>query len=301
MPKRKSPYPYRKGYRLELAFPRRGNLPTHGSGPRCRVDFNPSDDGPWSMLQIMRVEDEGGEVEEYTCAMPRYYAVPLILMNKRLAWFEASCHPDGTSILPPPRTTTTDKDTDGATTTTATTTANGGGRGGGVSSERDLREYAYLWQLRTRFLQAVFDMNHERRLDERWRHDGFHAFAHRLYRRYGHETSQRILYWRDEIKAGRVPYAMPDIADMGMCVCVFFLFNVVQLRALFTLRHTPVFFYSRFFSLYIPPSSMPVHEGLARGQWTRAGCSIYPCEINRAGCCASPHPWEPALLREVRT
>lgn len=201
------------------------------------------------MLQIMRVEDEGGEVEEYTCAMPRYYAVPLILMNKRLAWFEASCHPDGTPILPPPRTTTaTDKDTDGATTTT--TTANGGGRGGGASSERDLREYAYLWQVRTRFLQAVFDMNHERRLDERWRHDGFHGFVHRLYRRYGHETNQRILYWRGEIKAGRVPYATPDMADMGTCVCFLF-FQCRSIAGPFHASpHTVFFLLPLFFSVY---------------------------------------------------
>jgi hypothetical protein len=149
------------------------------------------------MLQIMRVEND--EVEEYTCAMPRYYAVPLILMNKRLAFFEASCHPDGTPILPPPP--PTDNDDDGH---------------GGCLRDRDLREYLYLWQLRTQFLQAVYDMNHERRLDERWRCVKFHGFVYRLYRRYGHDSDQRILYSRNEINAGRVPYGTPDIADMGM-------------------------------------------------------------------------------------
>lgn len=185
------------------------------------------------MLQIMQVEND--EVEEYTCAMPRCYAVPLILMNKRLAFFEASCHPDGTPILTPrPPTTTTDNDDDG--------TDYDGGRGGGLR-ERDLREYSYLWQLRTRFLQAVYDMNHERRLDERWRYLKIHGFVYRLYRRYGHEDNQRILYWRDEIKAGRVPYGTPDIADMGMSVS----FNVVSIAGPFraSLHHTrfPFFFY----------------------------------------------------------
>jgi len=271
MPKRMSKYPYRKGYRSESAFPRRGtHLPTHGDGPRCRVDFNPSDDGPWSMLQIMRVDD-GDQVEEYTCAMPRYYAVPLILMNKRLAFFEASCHPDGTPILPPPRTKKTDKD---------------GTADGSVSRERDRREYTFLWLLRTRFLQAVFDMNHERRLDERWRHDGFHGFVHRLYRRFGNDCNQRILFWRGEIKAGRVPYATPDIADMGMCVFFVILmsFNCDPFRA----SPRPLFFtpvsVSLFFFLYISlPSSVPVRESVARGQLTRTGCSIYPCE-NKTSC-----------------
>ena len=239
MPKRKSQYPYRKGYKVELQYPRRATiLPTHGSGPRCRVEFNPSDDGPWSMLQIMRVAEDN-EVEEFTCAMPRYYAVPLILMNKRLAFFEASCRPDGTPLLPPPPTTKTGKE-------------GGGSGGGGGLKDRDLREYSYLWQLRTRFLQAVFDMNHERRLDERWRHAGIHGFVHRLYGRYGHEETQRILYWRDEIKARRVPYTTPDIADMGMCAFFKIFYNVVQFnRGPFRAspRFTPV---SLFFFPSIP-------------------------------------------------
>ena len=239
MPKRKALYPYRKGYKVELQYPRRTTfLPTHGPGPRCRVDFNPGDDGPWSMLQIMRV-DEDNEVEEFTCAMPRYYAVPLILMNKRLAFFEASCRPDGTPLLPPPP-----------------TTKKGGNGGDGGLKERDLREYAYLWQLRTRFLQAVFDMNHERRLDERWRHPGIHGFVHRLYGGYGHEETQRILYWRDEIKAHRVPYTTPDIADMGMCAFFFFLTNVVQFNrgpfSRFTTIHSRLsLFFSSFFYIFL--------------------------------------------------
>jgi hypothetical protein len=214
------------------------------------------------MLQIMRVAEDN-EVEEFTCAMPRYYAVPLILMNKRLAFFEASCRPDGTPLLPPPP-----------------TTKRGEGGGGGGLKDRDLREYAYLWQLRTRFLQAVFDMNHERRLDELWRHTGIHGFVHRMYGRYGHEETQRILYWRDEIKARRVPYTTPDIADMGMCA-FFFLMSFSSIATLFALHHDslppPFFFF--FPSIH---SSIPVDERLARGRLTRAGRSIYPREIRRA-------------------
>jgi hypothetical protein len=191
------------------------------------------------MLKIMEVEND--KVEEYTCAMPRYYAVPLILMNKRLAFFEASCHPDGTPILPPPPpTTTTDNDD--------------GGRG---LRERDLREYSYLWHLRTQFLQAVFDMNHERRLDERWRYVKIHGFVYRLYRRYGHEDNQRILYWRNEIKAGRVPYGTPDIADMGMSLSFHISRCFFSSASSATFRTPHPFFYSRlpFFFLFIPPST----------------------------------------------
>ncbi|KAI9463995.1 hypothetical protein BJY52DRAFT_880589 [Lactarius psammicola] len=144
------------------------------------------DDGPWTMLQIMRVDD--GQVEQYTCAMPRYYAVPLILINKRLAYFEAQCTPDGTPLP--------------------------SGDGSVGLKQRELKEYTYFWRLRCRFLQDVFDMNHERQLDEAWRCDRIHGYVHRTYKRYGHDAYQRHAYWRDEIEAGRIPYATPDIADM---------------------------------------------------------------------------------------
>ena len=291
MPRRK-PLPFRTGYKNELGYPKRAvYLPTHGFGPRCRVDFKPSDDGPWSMLKIMEVV-ENDKVEEYTCAMPRYYAVPLILMNKRLAFFEASCHPDGTPILPPsPPTARTDNN------------------GGGCLRKRDLLEYSYLWHLRTLFLQAVFDMNHERRLDERWRYVKIHGFVYRLYRRYGHEDNQRILYWRNEIKAGRVPYGTPDIADMGMCLPFSFHVGFFSIaRALFFSHTTPFFLFSLYLFPSIPPS---VHSMKARPavSWLRTGYFIYPhakCEIKSIvfQCCASPGPWESASItsgpREVR-
>src|SRR6266702_291085 len=190
-PSKKKVVPYRGGYKMETRFPKKGILltPLHVAGPRCRADYSPHDDGPWTMLQIMRIDDD--QVEQYTCAMPRYYAVPLVLINKRLAFFEAQCAPDGT---PFPR-----------------------GDGSLGLSQRELKEYTYLWRLRCRFLQDVFDMNHERRLDEAWRCDRIHGYVHRTYKRYGHDAYQRHAYWRDEIEAGRMPYATPDIADMGTC------------------------------------------------------------------------------------
>lgn len=137
----------------------------------------------------MRVD--GDDVENYAFAMPRYYAIPLILINKQLTFYEAQCHPDGTPL--PPSSSC------------------------GIK-QRELREYTYLWQLRCRFLEAVFDLNHKRFLNERWRFDGFHGFLHRMYRRFGHGTYQRLAYWREEIKEGRVPYTAPEIAEMGECV-----------------------------------------------------------------------------------
>jgi hypothetical protein len=135
------------------------------------------------------MDAEDDKVENYTCAMPRYYAIPLILINKKLAYFEAQCRPDGTP-LPPPSNCSSIK-------------------------LRELREYSYLWRLRCLFLQAIFEMNHERRLNERWQFDGIHGFLHRMYRRFGHDLGQRLEYWREEQKEGRVAYSMPDIAEMN--------------------------------------------------------------------------------------
>ncbi|KAH9077670.1 hypothetical protein EDB83DRAFT_2191407, partial [Lactarius deliciosus] len=123
--------------------------------------------------------------------MPCYYAVPLILINKRLAFFEAQSAPDGTPLP-----------------------LEDGSRGATRLRLRELKEYTYLWRLRCRFLQAVFNMNHEPELDEGWRCDTIHGYVHRTYRRYGHDVYQRHTYWKDEIEAGRMPYSTPDIADM---------------------------------------------------------------------------------------
>jgi hypothetical protein len=182
--------PYRLRYKFELKYPSKEGVlvPSHGSGPRCDVSYNPDDDGPWTTVQIMRIDND--DVENYMCLMPRYYAIPLILINKQLAFYEAQCRPDGTPL--PPSSSCKIK-------------------------QRELREYSYLWALRCRFLQAVFEMNHNRVVDERFRYDGFHGFLHRMYRRFGHDTYQRVAYWREEIKKGRVPYSVPDIADMGEC------------------------------------------------------------------------------------
>jgi hypothetical protein len=267
MPKRKN-YPFRAGYKTELKYPsKRGRflLPTHGAGPRCRVDHSSNNDGPWSTLQIMRVDEDRGqvEVEEYTCAVPRYYAVPLILMNKRLAFLEASCRPDGTPLTytlpvsaPTPTSTNMidddDDDNDKHDDSGGSGSGSGSGKGADVVmvTQRDLREYSYLWRLRTRFLQAIYDMNHQRRLDERWRYDPIHGFVHRLYRRYGHDDYQRIAYWRDEINAGRVPYTFPDLADMGM----------LHIFLAPPLSHT---------ILFLSPFPNPVHE-ICMNAWPAA-------------------------------
>jgi hypothetical protein len=181
--------PYRKSYKKEMPYPTRGSmlLPNHGCGPRCQVDYNPKDDGPWTTLQIMRILD-GDQVEPHTCAMPRYYAIPLILINKHLAFYEAQCHADGTPLVP---------------------------SSSGSIRQRELREYNYLWRLRYRFLKEIFDMNHEPRLNERWRYVGIHGYLYRMYNRFGHDVHQRYAYWREEIKERRVPYTTPDVADMG--------------------------------------------------------------------------------------
>ena len=182
--------PHRSGYKWETHFPRKGSIllkPVHGAGPRCKVDYNPQDDGPWTMVQIMRVDDE---IEHFTCAMPRYYAIPLILINKRLSFFEAQCAPDGTPL---PR-----------------------GDGSHGLDLRELKEYTYLWRLRSSFLQALFDMNHGWQLEEAWHCDRIHGYVHRTYKRYGHDMAQRRTYWKDEVDAGCTPYTTPDIAEMGM-------------------------------------------------------------------------------------
>lgn len=183
--------PYRDGFKFETHYPKKGSQllkPIHGAGPRCRVDYNPEDDGPWTMLQIMRIDDDP-EVECFTCAMPSVYAVPLILLNKRLASFEAQCAPDGTPLPL--------------------------GDGSPGLNREEFKEYTYLWRLRTRFLQAIYDMNHERQLDEAWQCDCIHGYVHRTYKRYKHDLPHRRAYWQNEIKAGRTPYTTPNITDMG--------------------------------------------------------------------------------------
>jgi len=165
----------------------------------------------------MRIEDD--DVENYSCIMPRVYAIPLMLINKQLTFYEAQCHPDGTPL--PPSSSC------------------------GIK-QRELREYSYLWQLRCRFLQAVFDMNHERFLTERWRYDGIHGFLHRMYKRFGHDTYQRLAYWREEIKEGRVPYTAPEISEMGECMSPLWHSVCLRVRNLF-------FFFFFSFPFSFPP------------------------------------------------
>ncbi|KAI0267411.1 hypothetical protein BC834DRAFT_76935 [Gloeopeniophorella convolvens] len=185
--------PHRKGFKSEIAFPTKQaaqEIPVRGTGPRCRVEYGLVD-GPWSMLKIMHVEREDGEdTEEFICAMPRCYAAPLTLLNKRLAYFDAQRRPDGVSLTR-------------------------------ARDERpslrqvDRLEFTYLWSVRQHFLQAVLDMNHSAALDEQWRCPELHGFVYRTYHHFGHTTAQRERYWRAELDAGRAPYATPDIDKMG--------------------------------------------------------------------------------------
>lgn len=170
------------------------------------------------------------KVEDYTCAMPRYYAIPLIIINKVLAYVEAQCRPDGTPLT-------------GSKTQKI--------------RKRDLRDYSYLWRLRQSFLKAIFEMNHDSRLNEQWRYEKIHGFLYRMYRRFGHDPPQRLLYHKEEIEHGRKPYTEPDIAGMGeFCRCLLFFTS---------LPHRPI------------PLSLPIpqyHSELPRSRLAR-GLLVY--------------------------
>lgn len=185
------------GYKNETRYSLKSLVtPTHGDGPRCEVDYNSNDDGPWTTLRIKDVTRDN--VEDYTTAMPRYYAIPLILINKMLAYVEAQCRPDGTPLP------------------------------GNHCKVRDLRDYSYLWRLRENFLKAIFAMNHDIRLDEQWRWEGIQGFLHRMYRRFGHNPGERLRYSREEMAAGRRPYCIPDLAKMGEFAGVPYVFTSLQ-------------------------------------------------------------------------
>lgn len=185
------------GYKNETRYSLKSLVtPTHGDGPRCEVDYNSNDDGPWTTLRIKDVTRDN--VEDYTTAMPRYYAIPLILINKMLAYVESQCRPDGTPLP------------------------------GNHCKVRDLRDYSYLWRLRENFLKAIFAMNHDIRLDEQWRWEGIQGFLHRMYRRFGHNPGERLRYSREEMAAGRRPYCIPDLAKMGEFAGVPYVFTSLQ-------------------------------------------------------------------------
>jgi len=74
----------RRGYNTRQEGKRDDDHTVSGGG-WSSSDTN--DDGSQTTLQIMRIDSD--EVENYACAMPRYYAIPLILINKQLAFYEA--------------------------------------------------------------------------------------------------------------------------------------------------------------------------------------------------------------------
>ncbi|THH19408.1 hypothetical protein EW146_g1741 [Bondarzewia mesenterica] len=167
-------------------------MPERGDGPRCKV-FYEDIEGPWTRILIMSVDDNQvpPETEEHPCLMPRCYAIPLILMNKMIAFWESLRHPNGFIIKRSPE-------------------------------ERipqltwsHMRGYTYLWRLRSDFLNAVYDANHEDVLPDNWRWPKIHGFLYREYQSFGHEAEQRALYARAEVEEGRIPYTTPDICDMN--------------------------------------------------------------------------------------
>jgi len=90
-------------------------------------------------------------------------------MNKRLAYFEAQCSPNGKPI----------KLADGSV---------------GIRQSQ-MKEYTYLWKTRCRFLEAIYDMNHDRRLNENWQCEKVHGYVHRL-------TSGTVMTWLSGARTG---------------------------------------------------------------------------------------------------
>jgi hypothetical protein len=191
MPKKNRSQPHKAGYKGERSYPteRVQFSPEHGIGPRCRVLYEPNRGGTFAVLSILNVD--GDNEETIPAIIPRYYAIPLILINKYLAFIEAHFDPEGRPL------------------------------NHFCLKLQDTREYAYLWRLREVFLQEIVYFNTSRDfrssglLDPNWQFDKIHGFLHRMYKRFRHDNRGRYLYWRQECSENRVPYTTPDIKDMG--------------------------------------------------------------------------------------
>lgn len=181
-----------QGYKDWMRFPKTPNMPERGDGPRCKVLLDSN--GPWTRVLIMSVHesvDGHVETEEYICLMPRCYAIPLMMINKAVAFYESLRQPNGFAIDFPAK----EKDL--------------------RLTWRNMREYTYIWRLRHAFLDAIYAANHEEVLDENWRWKKIHGYLYREYSRYGHTRSQRRLYRDDEKAKGRTPYTVPDVSEMS--------------------------------------------------------------------------------------
>lgn len=186
------------GFAGEIGYPTRQCLPARGDGPRCEVVWEHGD-GPWAMVIILYVEytDKGPPKTEYIdCLMPRCYAIPLMLINKQLAFFESLRTENGDVREMPKETAILQL------------------------KKRQLLEYTYLWRLRTEFLQAIYDAEYDAEagiqdLGPHWRWPPIHGYLVREYHGWGHNSVQRESYWKDARRSGRVPYEDTKVEDLG--------------------------------------------------------------------------------------
>jgi hypothetical protein len=97
--------PYRPGYKSEIAYPNKGErfFPRMDVAPVARL------------IMVRTMTDPGPHCESYVSmrmTLPKTthaqclattvleYRIPLILINKQLAFYEAQCHPDDTPLPP---------------------------------------------------------------------------------------------------------------------------------------------------------------------------------------------------------
>lgn len=151
------------------------------------------------MVVILCIEytAEGPPTTDYIeCLMPKVYAIPLMLINKQLAFFESLRTETGAVRKMPPE------------------------KSNLQLRKAQLLEYTYLWRLRTEFLQAIYDAEYDAEaghqdLGPQWRWPPIHGYLVREYRGWGHNLAQREAYWREARQSDRVPYEDERIEDLG--------------------------------------------------------------------------------------
>lgn len=185
------------GFASELAYPTKISLPSRGDGPRCEVVWE-TGDGPWAMVVILCIDtaEDPPTTEYIECLMPKVYAIPLMMVNKQLAFFESLRTETGAvRELPPERSKL-------------------------KLGKVQLLEYTYLWRLRTEFLQAIYDAEYDAEagnqdLGPDWRWPPIHGYLVREHRGWGHNLAQREGYWKDARNSNRIPYEDEIIEDLG--------------------------------------------------------------------------------------
>lgn len=186
------------GFARELAYPTHAQLPSRGDGPRCEVIWEDGD-GPWAIVIILVVKfhkKDQPETHRIDCLMPSCYAVPLMMINKQIAFFESLRTEDG-NVRKMPH----DKR---------------------LLQLRQvhLLEYTYLWKLRTKFLQAIYNAEYDaeaalQQVESDWRWKPIHGYLVREYEGWGHNVGQRAAYWAATLEAGETPYKNRKIEDFG--------------------------------------------------------------------------------------